>query len=108
MKDHVRGAVTYVAGRLISGKRSTSIYDYSKSCHRSIGETVDSSRVNVYDYEAQCHFGGGGNGDVFNLYHYGEQGHVSLRISNLSFSGYDYGAQTLFSGNVNGSSTKAA
>jgi hypothetical protein len=102
MESHVRAAVAYVAGRLILGVPKTSIYDYSKSGHISIGGEVSSGRVKVRDYTNDFQFGGSGNGSSYALYHYGESCHVSLRIEGQAFKGFDYGTSSQFSGRVRG------
>lgn len=102
MEAHVRAAVAYVAGRLISGKQSSSVYDYSEGGHRSMSGQVTHDHVSVYDHVKSCHFSGSGGGSSFSLYHYGESSHVSLKIDGHSFSGYDYGTSSHYSGTVSG------
>lgn len=104
MKPYVRAAVAYVAGRAISRRGSSSVYDYSASGHRSISGSVTEGGVSVYDHTECCHFSGSGNGSSYRLYHYGESAHVSLSINGESFSGYDYGTSSHFSWRVSGAS----
>ena len=100
MKSHVRRAIAYIAGRVISGNPSSSIYDYGTSQYTSMSGSVDESHVSVYDYDKSCHI----SGSLSSLYHYGESQHVSLKLDGTKFSGYDYGTSSHFSGTVNGKS----
>ena len=103
MKPNVRACVAYVAGRLISKKSASSVYDYSQSKHVSVDGTVQTSNVDVDDYDRGCHFGGSGNGKSFDLYDYGDSHHVELTVNGRNFEGYDYGSSCHFSGDVSGS-----
>lgn len=100
MDRSTRACVAYVAGRLISGRQSSHVYDHSQSRHVSIGGSVSGSRVSVYDYDRGCHFGG----SVGSLYDYGPGAHISLSVDGNRFRGYDYGDGCHYSGTVNGSS----
>ena len=104
MNPNTRACVAYVAGVLIGGKNSASVYDYLQSKHISISGTVTENNVNIYDHDRGCNFGGSGNVGQFSLYDYGGNHHVQLKISGKHFDGYDYGASCNFSGNVNGNS----
>ena len=100
MDANARACVAYVAGRALSGKGSSYVYDYSQSRHIIIGGDVSGKNVSVYDYERSCHF----SGTLPSLYDYGRSAHVSLDIEGTQFSGYDYGSGHHFSGSVSGGS----
>ncbi len=102
MKPEVRVMLAYVASRMISGAESSFVFDNSGLGHRSMGGTVDETRVNVYDYTGNCHMTGNGGGGSLNLYHHGEGIHLSLHISGESFNGYDHGEGRGFQGFVRG------
>ena len=104
MEPHVRAIVAYVAGRVVSGKSASGIYDYSQRGHRSVDGTVTMDRVNVYDYGAHCFFSGDGHEGRFGLYHFGDSSYVDLEVADHSFRGYDHGSGGQFEGRVRGAS----
>jgi hypothetical protein len=104
MKDSTRVAVAYIAGRLISGQDSSSIYDYGVSKHFSFSGNVRGNDVSVYDHTLNCHITGFGVGTSISLFHYGNHKHITLEIKGNQFSGYDYDSGKHFSGTVSGNS----
>jgi hypothetical protein len=100
MKADTRRAVAYIAGRAISGKTASSVYDYGEGGHHSFSGDVSAVAANVYDYGSSCHVGG----QLGSLYHYGHGSHLQLTLKGKSFTGYDYDDASDFSGDVHGSS----
>jgi hypothetical protein len=100
MKSDTRRAVAYIAGRVISGKAASSVYDYAEGRHQSFSGTVSSDAANVYDYASACHIGG----RLGSLFHYGHSAQVQLRLTGTRFDGFDYDESRHFSGDVRGSS----
>src|SRR5260370_24568435 len=88
-----KASIAYVAGRLLSGKETTSIYDYSQSKHILFSGTVNQQAVNVYDHARGCHFGGTWDGTTFNLYDYAGKHHVSLTLKHDEFRGYAFSSR---------------
>ena len=103
MKSHTRRGVAYIAGRLVSGKYSTTLRDDSESIHFSFsGEVSLENGVSVYDYEQRCFIRGNNSGEVLSLYHDGNAQYIELTINENTFKGYDRDSGTFFSGSVDG------
>lgn len=100
MKNEVRAAVAYVAGRLVSGKESSSVFGFADKEYTALGGVLSPASVNVFDYTHGCHFSGGGDGRTFVLLHSGVNNHVSLSVQGDRFSGYDHDSGRPFSGMV--------
>ena len=100
MNDNTRACIALIAVGLISGKKGSSVYDYTRSKHINISGNVDSNNVNIFDHDRGCHV----SGSPGDLYDYGNSAHVQLKINGNQISGYDYASSTHFSGSVNGSS----
>jgi hypothetical protein len=97
MKANPRAAVAYIAGRFISGKHSTAVYDYALGKHISFSGTVQDGQVNAYDHDQGCSISGSVRGGHMALYHYGDGHHINLNISEQNFDGHDYGTSSNFS-----------
>jgi len=104
MKNSQRASIAYIAGKLISSKKRTSVYDYSQSKHIMFSGSITSSKVAIYEHDRGCHIKGSGNNGKLNLYHYGDSHHITLDIKGNTFKGYDFGSSCHFSGKVNNSS----
>lgn len=104
MKDNTRRVVAFVAGRLISGSETWSIYDCEESRTCRFSGTVSPERILVYDPEQRCMISGYGEEGCYSLYHHGNRRHIELMIRDSGFEGYDYDSRSHFSGSVEGSS----
>ncbi len=103
MKSHTRRGIAYIAGRLASGKYSTTLRDDSEGKHFSFdGEVSLENGVSVYDYEQGCFIRGDNSGGPFSLYHDGNANWIELTIEENTFKGYDKDSGSFFSGVVNG------
>jgi len=98
MEHHTRRAVAYIAGRMIASHCNAALYDFNASSHFHFSGTVTRGNVSVYDFNQSCHIGG----SLSSLYHYGNSGHIQVRVNGSSFSGYDFSTSSHFSGSVNG------
>jgi hypothetical protein len=98
INTHTRRAVAYIAGRLVSGKKGSSIYDYGERRHVNMSGNLTGSSISAYDYDQRCYI----SGSRTSLYHYGNGAHLTLVLNAAAFSGYDYDSKKHFSGNVSG------
>jgi|LakMenEpi03Aug12_release.lakeMendotaPanAssembly.Ray.scaffolds.fasta_scaffold1156437_1 hypothetical protein len=104
MKPHTRRAIAFIAGSIITGKNSSSVYDYSESKHFMFSGEATLEHVNIYDYGEKCHVSGSGSSSSFSLFHYGNSKHIQLSIQGTSFNGFDYETNKHFNGTVSGGS----
>jgi hypothetical protein len=104
MKSNTRACIAYIAGCLVSGKKASSVYDYSQSKHIMISGKVEKDEVQLYDHDRCCHLSGKKTGNRFSLYHYGDGHFIDFALDDPKFEGYDYGAACHYSGEVRGDS----
>ena len=103
MKSHTRRGIAYIAGRLVSGKYSTTLRDDSEGKHFSFeGEVSVENGVSVYDYEQNCFIRGNSSKASFSLYHDGNANYIDLAIEGSTFKGHDKDSGAFFSGAVDG------
>ena len=103
MKAHTRRGIAYIAGRLVSGKYSTTLRDDSEGKHFSFGgEASVENGVSVYDYEQICFIRGNSSEKSISLYHDGNANWIELTIEGNTFKGHDKDSGAFFSGTVNG------
>ncbi len=101
MRQDARRAVAYIAGRAISGRNVSSIFDYEAGAHTFFTGPVAPYRTQVFDHTAGCYITGSGDFSNLSLFHYGLGSHIKLSISGNEFRGFDFGGGSHFSGNVN-------
>ena len=99
MTADTRRAIAYIAARAISGKSSSTLYDFDASNYFHFSGRVSASDAKVYDYSTSSHIGG----RLRSLYHFGHSSHIQLKLSGNQFSGYDYEQSCHFKGRVRGS-----
>lgn len=102
MEAHLRAALAYIAGRLVSGKNACAVYDHSRSQRIMMGGEANSRVIAIYDHAQGCHISGNGSGSQYSLFHHGERRPISLTLQGSSFSGHAYGRSTRFRGTVEG------
>jgi hypothetical protein len=102
MHPKLRTCIAYVAGRLISGREASSIYDNLQSKIICIEGQVTAENVKIFDQDRGCYLSGLGDGKAFELYDFGGMYYVELIIDGNSFEGYDHGTPSLFKGEIKG------
>jgi len=100
VKKHSRTSIAYIAGRLTTGKRIASLYDFTHldhigidslpkaECLQKIASTYGSVKESSNKY--QC------------CYHVEEDQAIDLSINGSTFMGYVTGSNAYFIGNVRG------
>lgn len=101
MKDETRRAVALIAGNLISGNQSGTVFDQGARRYFNFSAQIGSS-ISVFDYTRQCFLTGTGSGPSYSLYDYGNRKFINLSLRGNDFEGYDYDSGRHFSGTVNG------
>ena len=98
MKPHVRAAIAAIALSHSTGRKISSVYDYSQSGYVNIDAAVQGNRVDAYDFTNSCNI----DGNIPSLYHYGEGSHIDFKLSGGKYQGYDYGSGSHFEVSVRG------
>jgi len=110
MHPKLRPCIAYIAGRLISGRNASSIYDNLQSKTICFEGEVTAENVKVFDQDRGCYLSGLGaglgaglgDGKAFELYDFGGMYYVELIIDGNNFEGYDHGTPSSFKGEMRG------
>lgn len=100
MQPKLRTTIAYIAGRLITGLNTWSIYDHLQSKSVSFEGTVAPNHVTVFSNDRGCYTSGPGEENVFDLYDYGAGHLIDLQVEGSSFRGYDDYTRSHFRGDV--------
>jgi len=101
MKKHNRTRIAYIAGRLITGKRIASLYDFKNLADIEIGSLPDADRLRELNYEYNNYVNG--NAFKYTFWHDFSVKHaIDLRINGNTFMGRITGSSAYFIGNVRG------
>jgi hypothetical protein len=99
MKPNVRAAVAAIALSHALQAKVSSVYAYGSGEYINIEAEIDSGHLTAYDYSAGCHI----DGDIPNLYHYGQSGHLEFKPEGGGrYTGYDYCSGSHFETKVTG------
>jgi len=96
----LRACVAYAAGRGVSGRQLSGIFDYSRSKQIAMSGSITADHIDIYDEVGNCHFFGNSDGLRYSLFYNGNPQPVTLEIRDNNFRGCDYGSSFHFSGKV--------
>lgn len=100
MNAGVRACIAYAAGRGVSGREFSGVYDYSQSKQLAITGSVTPDHIDICDETGRCHLTGDSNGSRYSLFYTGDPQPFTLEIRNNSFRGCDHGSSFHFTGKV--------
>jgi len=106
MKAHLRTAIAFIAGILISGREAYSIHDLLQDKHFRFSGRIEENIVKIRDEDQKCSISGSGSNGNYVLYHFGERKFISLNIEKDSFDGLDHGSYAYFNGIVTNNKIK--
>lgn len=102
MHPGLRTCIASIAGRIISGRDSSAIFDNHQEKLIRIEGEVTPENVKVFDQDRGCYLSGLGDGKALELYDFGGMYYVELVIDGNRFEGYDHGTPCLFKGEISG------
>jgi len=100
MDANLRACIAYAAGRGVSGRQFSRIYDYSQSRRITMNGSITAEHIDVYDEAHNHHLQGDGNGSRYSLLYDGDSQPVTLEIRDNGFRGCDHGTSFHFTGKV--------
>lgn len=102
MQPKLRTTIAFIAGRLITGLDTTSIYDHLQAKSVTFDGSVTPSFIKIFSNDRGCYTAGPGEENVFDLYDYGAGHLIDLEIKGNEFKGYDDYTPCHFRGEVKG------
>jgi hypothetical protein len=102
MQPKLRPTIAYIAGRIITGLDTSSIYDHLQSKSVSFEGTITPSFVNIFSIDRGCYTAGPREENICDLYDFGYLHLIDLQIDGNTFTGWDDLTPGRFSGEVNG------
>ena len=102
MQPKLRPTIAYIAGRIITGLDTSSIYDHLQSKSVSFEGTISPSFINIFSNDRGCYTAGPREENILDLYDFGYLHLIDLQIDGNTFTGWDDLTPGGFSGEVNG------
>ncbi len=101
MKAVTRASIAYIAGRLISGKNITSLYDYSRSEYIDLCSLPDADRLREINYVQRGYVSvvSSKNGYQYSCH---DGNSIEISVNGSSFIGHIRESALHFCGNVRG------
>ena len=101
MKQYNRTRIAYIAGRLITGKRIASLYDFNDLSQIEIASLPDADCLTEFDGEYKD-YAAGGYGKYKYWFDCKKDHAIDLSINGSTFMGRITGSTACFLGNVRG------
>jgi len=102
MQPKLRTTIAYIAGRIITGLDTSSIYDHLQSKSVSFEATITPSYVKIFSNDRGCYTAGPREENILDLYDFGHGHLIDLQINGNTFKGWDDLTPCHFSGEVSG------
>ena len=102
MQPKLRPTIAYIAGRIITGLDTSSIYDHLQSKSVSFEGTITPSFVNIFSNDRGCYTAGPREENILDLYDFGYLHLIDLQINGNEFTGWDDLTPGGFRGEVKG------
>lgn len=102
MQPKLRTTIAFIAGRIITGLDTLSIYDHLQSKAVSFEGSVGPSYVKIFNSDRGCYTAGPREENIIDLYDFGHGHLIDLQIDGNTFKGWDDLTPCHFSGEVNG------
>jgi hypothetical protein len=101
MRPSAHACVAYIAGRLISGRKILSLYDYAQSCDIDISNLPRAEELSSFDYISWSHMAKSSGISKFK-YNLGAGNHIDISIKGNTFIVYMTEETAHFMGTVRG------
>ena len=102
MKAEHRYVVAFLAASIGRAKTFTHVYDHDAKAEIPIGGLARADKVDVIEGGARARIAGAPP----ELYHYGSDAHIQLKVEGEALSGYDYASDQHFSGRLTGAAVQ--
>ena len=102
MQPKLRPTIAFIAGRIITGLDTLTIYDHLQSTSVSFEGTISPSFINIFSNDRGCYTAGPREENICDLYDFGHGHLIDLQIEGNQFKGWDDLTPCHFSGEVNG------
>jgi hypothetical protein len=102
MQPKLRTTIAYIAGRIITGLDTSSIYDHLQSKSVSFEASISPSYVKIFSNDRGCYTAGPREENILDLYDFGHGHLIDLQINGNTFKGWDDLTPCSFNGEVKG------
>lgn len=102
MQPKLRTTIAFIAGRIITGMETLSIYDHLQSKSVIFEGYIKPNFINIFNSDRGCYTAGPREENNLDLYDFGHGHLIDLQINGNTFKGWDDLTPCHFSGEVNG------